>query len=183
MRCFVTTMLQGGPSCPGPGLGWIQFWLFHCALFYLEWWDLGRMGQAAGQDGWNILIKVNPTQVPDQVAHPALLAIWKLFNLWKVTGSQARPLMTVLKHSLAFPVFLDYFFSLGLISERRINLGFSHLTAHPTLLSSCAHSSFCSAHKLLNFHFSLRGHPYMTSALRGVAKRRCSKGGCVNLVL
>ena len=44
-------------------LGWGDFDFGYRTVchFCLGWWELGRMGEAAGQDEWNIEIKVNPT--------------------------------------------------------------------------------------------------------------------------
>ena len=40
------------------------------AWICLGWWEIGRTGWAAGKDGGTSKIKVNPTQVRQQMCHP-----------------------------------------------------------------------------------------------------------------
>ena len=40
------------------------------ARFGFGWWEIGRMGRAAGLDEWNMQIKVYSTHVPDVMGHP-----------------------------------------------------------------------------------------------------------------
>ena len=50
------------------------------AQFCLCRLKFGRMGRAAGQDGWNIKVKVDPTQVLELMVHPAF---WQTKRLLK----------------------------------------------------------------------------------------------------
>ena len=55
------------------------------ARFCLGWWEIGRIGRAAGQVEWNIKIKVNPTQVWDVMGHPihnSYTNVVKLGEIW-----------------------------------------------------------------------------------------------------
>ena len=64
MQCPHHVSVQGVPS--GRGICFVDLeFVFHCLIQpCLGWWEFGRSGLAAGQ------IKVNQTQVYDQMGHP-----------------------------------------------------------------------------------------------------------------
>ena len=55
------------------------------ASFCLGWREIGRTGWAAGQDGGTSQIKVNPTQVRQEMCHPVVLQI-KIFSFYPQSG-------------------------------------------------------------------------------------------------
>ena len=66
IKTRILRAIQGDSGGRVPGLGFV---IPITAPFYLGRCEFGRTGCAAGQDEWNLQIKVKPTQVRDVMPH------------------------------------------------------------------------------------------------------------------
>ena len=69
------------------GLTWVLT-VPQSARFCLDWWEFGRSGWAARQDDGTSQIKVNPTQVRQEMGHPVLLMKFNFVIIIHVENNQ-----------------------------------------------------------------------------------------------